>query len=439
MTKRSELIWEREVVDPVLVPGSTQFEHLSQVDFIEKFKLEEPVECVLYRFVTFERTFKPWFPSARLTIEPLGSPFAFWKGREQEVADAKARAAAAERRRSRRENKTKRPISPQGPEDKGVGTRQPPKPPQEFDLPALEDESHSEDEVGEKAPEHRDLQGFWSCLDDGPHGAETELGVLQDICGLLDGEQLRELPNQELGNPVQPKSREPGTHEDDDGQDSVIAPGPETPPWYYMSPGTPPICEPSPPPPDPEPEDIGWFDELMGAPAPPPNSGHVDGVASPCSRQGFGDGLDDVPLAFYECPWLAPYPPDLEPQDPPAGGPGDLPMSLAESGNDASGPLSGSGEERPPPVEPPDPPGCAAAAGGGFRAPSAIDERDSLQPPGCTLRKYRSRDGICYWEGRGPRPQRLSRSRHITASRSEEEILGEIEAWLLTNFGQLQT
>ena len=56
MTKRSELIWGREVVDPVLVPGTTQFEHWSEVDFIEKFKLEEPVECVLYRFVTFERT-----------------------------------------------------------------------------------------------------------------------------------------------------------------------------------------------------------------------------------------------------------------------------------------------------------------------------------------------------------------------------------------------
>ena len=450
MTKRSELIWGREVVDPVLAPGTTQFEHWSEVDFIEQFDLEGPVKCALYRFVTFERRFQPWFPSARLTIEPLDGPFAFWKGREQEVADANARAAAAERRRSRRQNKTRSSILPPGPGDEGDGrapgttpaatraTRQAPKPPQGLALPALEDASDSEDEVGE-ALEHGDLRGFWSgCLEDGRDGAGTSLGVLQDVIASRDGEPSDE----EVGSPRSDIEGEgsviaPGS---DDGG-SVIAPGTRT--WYDVEPPTPPTLEaspseraPAPPRPEPEPEDLAWFDELMNPPAAPPNSNRLDGAAS----TGSGAELEDIPLSFITCPWLAPY--DPRPEGSPATGAGDLPMPPAEPPGDASGASSSSAAARPPPVEPPGPPDqpSRVAAAGGYRAPSALAQRDSLQPPGCILRKYSSADGKgCYWEGRGPRPERLSRSRQITASRSETEVIGEIEAWLLTKFGEPPT
>ena len=65
----------------------------------------------------------------------------------------------------------------------------------------------------------------------------------------------------------------------------------------------------------------------------------------------------------------------------------------------------------------------------------ALDSRDELQPDGCTLRLYQRKDGKLFWLGRGPKPDRRSCCRTITADRDNDAAIGEVEAWLALHWG----
>ena len=68
------------------------------------------------------------------------------------------------------------------------------------------------------------------------------------------------------------------------------------------------------------------------------------------------------------------------------------------------------------------------------RYQSALESRDHLQPPHCSLRLYMSKAGNHFWQGRGPKPERKSMSRTISPKLSSDQCIGEIEAWLLLHF-----
>lgn len=65
---------------------------------------------------------------------------------------------------------------------------------------------------------------------------------------------------------------------------------------------------------------------------------------------------------------------------------------------------------------------------------SALDNRDALQPPDCSLRLYQRKDGTTFWLGRGPKPERKSFSRSVTAARDNDACIGEVEGWLALHY-----
>ena len=79
-----------------------------------------------------------------------------------------------------------------------------------------------------------------------------------------------------------------------------------------------------------------------------------------------------------------------------------------------------------------------APANGGNRQPrvmtKALDNRDALQPPDCSLRLYQNKTGTLFWQGRGPKPEKKSFSRSVTATRDSDACIGEIEARLALHY-----
>ncbi len=103
----------RRCVAPLQDDDSGKCIALRCIHMVDSLPLESELHCTNYRLVGFDKIMKPWWPSRRLTIEPLdyhcpvsANPFKWWPGRaavEKEMQDKEDRKRADAARRAARQ------------------------------------------------------------------------------------------------------------------------------------------------------------------------------------------------------------------------------------------------------------------------------------------------------------------------------------------------
>ena len=202
-------VWNMMCVVPVLTHDK-RLECLSEIDAVEEWDKEGTLTCRLFRFVAFNRAISPYYPTARLTIEPLDTlsgdnPFTFWQGRVFEEEKAAGKQRAQERAAARRALRLEQPH-PRGPRSSNplfTAERVVPRPPQGrsemLALPPVPEDAETRSPRDEPEPLivdgddtlEADLAAAFEAVewgyDDDDDDAKEHDGVVEDVHAALLG------------------------------------------------------------------------------------------------------------------------------------------------------------------------------------------------------------------------------------------------------------
>ena len=398
MRDTGRIAWGRRVLEPVMKP-SGKFTVITDLDCMaDELVLTSSCQVTAHRFVSFDRPLHPWFPAALLTIEPLSPPVyegddkkkklkppqivsdvSFWKGTALEWRQEQERLnkERAQRAKKKADDGTDKSSS----EDKGsdgaskpkapVSVRPVQRPVHAAGFVALPIEWEPEDyEVSMEDDEHELGEEDFSWVED-MHGEVMGIEPDLDEADAMDADLFDLVGPATKGQPSSSTSTKEGPQQEDHDESMYQVFGPT------------------------DTDD----EELFGEDDAPTTSGGVFSLDSAAGSAIFAS----------------------------------LPGGTKSSSSGSSSSSTGS---------------APSSSSGGSKAHvhtslpeeswrgECIEDYSWQQPPGCSLKKYAPTTGSPYWLAILPRKDtddlgRHTRFRAICRGRAEDQIIADMELWLL--------